>query len=308
VTSRLSVVIATRDRPEALARCLDSLTAVADGSIAEVIVVDDGSAMAASAAIDRVQRPNQPVNILTVRLETSQGPSNARNAGARRASGPLLWFIDDDAVVRADTPRVLLQKSTEYPDAVLGGAISMCSLSSAPVMCGACEVDRSLRIDRDRRCQANEVWGCNLLIPRAVFERAGGFSADALIYGEEIELLDRIALRHEIWQVAGAPVDHLRSAEDLTMRALLRRHWIRGRNQARNARRFGWPFPPASTHMRRVVTKSRHALGSRCFGGVMDAVTSLARALPVRDAHRPLKSGDRLARNAATPSRKSSLP
>lgn len=284
--SGLSVVIATRDRPSALARCLESLAAVADGSIAEVIVVDDGSTVPSSAGIAPAARSDRSATFVDIRFDTSQGPARARNAGALRASADLLWFIDDDAVVPPETPEVLLQKSMAYPNAVLGGEILMRSLAPGPRMCDRCDVDASLRIDRDRRCEPNQVWGCNLLIPRKAYDRFGGFATDALIYGEEIELLTRVATEHEIWQVAGAPVEHLRSAEDLTLRALLRRRWIRGRNQARNARRFGWPFPPASVHLRRAMTKSRHALGARCFGGVMDAVTSVARAIPVRDDRR----------------------
>jgi GT2 family glycosyltransferase len=83
-----SVVICTRDRPEALAICLASLR---EQTLAprEVLVVDNASrdsrtreiAMAAGATVVREDRP---------------GLDYARNAGARHASMPILAYTDDD--------------------------------------------------------------------------------------------------------------------------------------------------------------------------------------------------------------------
>ena len=85
----VTVVIPTRDRPTALARCLLAVSRLAD-LVAEVVVVDDGSedraAVAAVAAQARAR---------LLRLD-GRGPSAARNAGVRAAAGDIICFTDDD--------------------------------------------------------------------------------------------------------------------------------------------------------------------------------------------------------------------
>jgi glycosyltransferase involved in cell wall biosynthesis len=80
----ISVVVPTRDRPEALARCLAAL-ARQRGAELEVIVVDDGAepAVAPGARIVRA---------------AGAGPAAARNLGARTAHGDVVCFTDDDCV------------------------------------------------------------------------------------------------------------------------------------------------------------------------------------------------------------------
>jgi GT2 family glycosyltransferase len=93
----VSVIIPTRDRPDQLRTCLESLLA---GSYPadrfEVIVVDNGSETTRTA--DLVEELRQE-SIRYVREERS-GSASARNAGARVARGEILAFTDDD--VRVD--------------------------------------------------------------------------------------------------------------------------------------------------------------------------------------------------------------
>ena len=90
VPLRISVVVCTRDRPEALERCLAGLSDCGEPPF-ETIVVDNAPA-------------NRPVaDIAAARgaryfLEPVIGLSRARNAGLRAATGEVVAFIDDDAV------------------------------------------------------------------------------------------------------------------------------------------------------------------------------------------------------------------
>jgi glycosyltransferase involved in cell wall biosynthesis len=84
----VSVVIPTRGRPAALARCLAGLAAQEHAGALEVVVVDDGSpepeaVITAAGSSIRVRLPGD-------------GPAAARNAGVQRASGEIILFIDDD--------------------------------------------------------------------------------------------------------------------------------------------------------------------------------------------------------------------
>lgn len=99
----VTVVVPVRDDPDGVALLLDSLRA-GDG-VAEVIVVDDGSADPArlAAIVDAAAAPGDrgagtpPTQLL--RFEASLGPAAARNAGMARATSELVAFVDADCVV-----------------------------------------------------------------------------------------------------------------------------------------------------------------------------------------------------------------
>jgi hypothetical protein len=83
----VSIVVPTRDRPELLARAVDSALAQTHQAL-EVVVVDDGSA-------SPVDLPSDP-RLRIVRHASSRGPSAARNSGLHSARGRWVTFLDDD--------------------------------------------------------------------------------------------------------------------------------------------------------------------------------------------------------------------
>lgn len=84
----VTVVIPTKDRPELLARAVDSVLAQTHASL-ELIIVDDGSAQPV-----RISKDDDRIRVL--RHERSRGPSAARNTGLARARGGWISFLDDD--------------------------------------------------------------------------------------------------------------------------------------------------------------------------------------------------------------------
>ncbi|MGH2953728.1 MAG: glycosyltransferase family 2 protein [Solirubrobacterales bacterium] len=86
----VSVVIPTRNRPAALARCLAAVGAQ-DPRPAEVVVVDDGSRDRPAVAKAVAGMPGARL----LRLP-GRGPAAARNVGARAAVGKIVCFADDD--------------------------------------------------------------------------------------------------------------------------------------------------------------------------------------------------------------------
>jgi GT2 family glycosyltransferase len=86
----VSVVVCTRDRPDDLARCLDSVASLATPPL-EVMVVDN----CPSDARTRVLCEARPVRYV---LEPAPGQARARNRGIVEARGELVAFTDDDCV------------------------------------------------------------------------------------------------------------------------------------------------------------------------------------------------------------------
>jgi GT2 family glycosyltransferase len=89
--SSVSVIVCTRDRPEALKKCLRSLQALNPPPL-EILVVDNAPRSNATYQIV-AQMP-------TIRYvkEPQAGLSAARNRGIRESNGSILAFTDDDVI------------------------------------------------------------------------------------------------------------------------------------------------------------------------------------------------------------------
>jgi CDP-glycerol glycerophosphotransferase len=112
----LSIVIPTYNIGEYISSCLDAIAQQTFREI-EIIVVDGGSTDSTCEVLEE-RRSRDPR--LTVIYQGRIGPGNARNAGARLASGEYLWFVDGDDMI---SPECLLTISerleAERPDVLV---------------------------------------------------------------------------------------------------------------------------------------------------------------------------------------------
>jgi glycosyltransferase involved in cell wall biosynthesis len=115
----VSVVIPTKDRPEALSSCLDALAAQTIADRLEAIVVDDGSL--AGDEVGAVVRRHGRARLIP---SPGNGPAAARNSGAQNAQGRFLCFTDDDCVPHADWAERLVEALQRGADAVAGRTLS----------------------------------------------------------------------------------------------------------------------------------------------------------------------------------------
>lgn len=99
----LSLIIPTRERPERLARCLDSVLASGyPHSRYEIVVVDNAAETDRTAALVRDRYgAGCPVAVRYV-TEDAPGSASARNRGMRVVEGDIVAFTDDDVVVDHD--------------------------------------------------------------------------------------------------------------------------------------------------------------------------------------------------------------
>ena len=113
----IAVVIATRDRPDALQRCLDALVR---GAVlpAVVIVVDQSDGEATRNVVERQSTLTSTPRLCYVR-DTPRGMSAAQNLGFARANTAVIAVTDDDCV--PDVTWLARIEATLAHDADLGG-------------------------------------------------------------------------------------------------------------------------------------------------------------------------------------------
>lgn len=98
--TRLSVVVPTFERPQALERTLSALE-TQRASLpfgVELVVVDDGSRDGTGELLAGWASRTRGAKVFS---QPNSGPARARNRGAREASGELLLFLGDDTVPQA---------------------------------------------------------------------------------------------------------------------------------------------------------------------------------------------------------------
>lgn len=164
--ARVSIVVPVHAESDAFRRCIASLAAL-DPAPGEVIVAVDGGA---SAPGDIAREAGFDV----VSLPERGGPSRARNAGARRASGDILFFVDADVAVEPDAVARVAREFGARPSlsALFG------SYDDAPADPGFLSQYRNLLhhyVHQTSREDASTFWGACGAIRRDVFLAVGGF-------------------------------------------------------------------------------------------------------------------------------------
>jgi len=121
MTDRVGVVVPTRNRPDDLARCLDSLAVAIERLPFRVWVCDssdDESRPAVEAACDRH-------DFVELRFHARDGIAAARNFAVEVADAELLVSVDDDIEVEPQTISALVETyDAAAGPRVVGGAVS----------------------------------------------------------------------------------------------------------------------------------------------------------------------------------------
>jgi GT2 family glycosyltransferase len=266
---RISVVVPSHDRPLRLRWLLNALQEqTLPREDFEVVVCHD------SAYGDLVA--GHPVDAVEV-VAPPSGPAAKRNRGWRASRAPLVAFTDDDCRPPPDWLERCLAAAARHPGAVVQGATrpdpDEALLLRAPHA-------RSVTIDPP----TVHAQTCNMLYPRAVLERVGGFDEEGfpLIGGEDADLAWR-ARRAGAPYVAAPEVEMFHMVETLTL-------WQRAR--------FGWRWRQLPAMVKRnpglrehgIFWKTRHGWFLLALLGLLGArrtPLALALALPWAADARP---------------------
>jgi GT2 family glycosyltransferase len=113
---RLSVIIPTHRRVDALEACLASLAGqTVPTAQFEVLVVDDGSPEEEHAHLHQLRRERFGEMVIDIRWQRQAGPARARNDAIRRAVAPLVLILNDDVTLAPDHLAAHLRAHAEAP-------------------------------------------------------------------------------------------------------------------------------------------------------------------------------------------------
>lgn len=208
----VSVVVVSRGRPDALARCLTALTQLYYPTF-EIVVIADGP------GLNRVDM----IPALFGRIKTSRfddaNISLARNLGITRAAGEIVAFIDDDAVPE---PNWLDQIVASFDDdRVMSAGGTVIGRNGFSVQWGPRCIHATGRCDpvdapgpdpvmfSGRPGLGIKTEGTNMAIRRDLLAKMGGFDPAFRFYLDESDLNLRLATEfHAAALVPGAIVHH----------------------------------------------------------------------------------------------------
>ncbi|MET0936157.1 MAG: glycosyltransferase family 2 protein [Luteibacter sp.] len=197
-----SIVIVLADSGPFTRECVDH--ALASTVPVEVIVVDNGSTDGIPEALDRAYADDDRVRVIYNRANLGFGP--AVNRGAAQARGSRLLVLNPDCLVDPDT----IARMAAHMDVHTGivGAV-VCDSAGNPDPASRRRdplVGRAVRhmlglggkdgIDiggplPEGAEEVEDVSGAILLMPRAVFERLGGFDEAFFLHCEDLDLCRR---------------------------------------------------------------------------------------------------------------------
>ncbi len=243
-TVDLSVIIPSFNTALLLVECIESIHSRTWRGCIEIIVVDNGSTDGTSDVVAR-KHPN----VQMIKLPDNRGYGAACNAGARKAHGTVLLFLNSDTQVLEGSLNAVLDAFHQFPDLgcascreispkgeTVPGCLSHHTLRSAISAMTRYAIFRAegarLRItDWDRKSDrwVENANGFAWAIRREAFEKIGGFDENIFLYFEEQDItlwLQQAGYRNRY--LSGARVIHLLSQSSKKISLWKKRQlWLR---------------------------------------------------------------------------------
>ncbi|MGH8213863.1 MAG: glycosyltransferase family 2 protein [Rhodanobacteraceae bacterium] len=206
-----SIIVVTADSGEGVRECVSR--ALAGTVSAEIILVDNASRDGVPQAIARAHANDPRVRVLFNHANLGFGP--AVNRGAKLASADSLLILNPDCMLERGTIEALLDVQRAQPDAGVIGAVvchengerDPASRRRDPLLRRSLNqlTARARRTGGDARTEGinvagpipratietENVSGALMLVPRAVFQRLGGFDEGYFLHCEDLDLCRR---------------------------------------------------------------------------------------------------------------------
>ena len=215
----ISIVVPTYRRPDSLRALLRGLSVQSFEGAFEVVVVDDDG-----GGLQQVVEPFQTHLNLKLLSQPNSGPAQARNLGARHATGLRLVFLDDDCVPEAHCLQRIAEAHDEYPDAAIGGLTRNLLTDNIYSSASQLLLDFLYGHFQEEGPRADRFFTTNnLSVPRRRFLAIGGFDTGfSMAAGEDRELSDR--WRFHAGELVFDPRIVVGHAHPLALRSFIRQH------------------------------------------------------------------------------------
>lgn len=208
----VSVVIPSKDQPDILRQCVESVKLSGADIPFEIIVVDNGSEPENKAKIEKMlwEEADNGVNGTKISIRYLYNPMEFNfslmcNMGAGEAKGKLLLFLNDDVVLQEGCIQELAARAVRaytgavgikllYPDT---GHIQHAGITNLPM--GPVHKLQSMRDDRDYYGKTNHscrnflaVTAACLMVEREKFTEAGGFAPELRVAFNDVDFCFRL--------------------------------------------------------------------------------------------------------------------
>ena len=234
----VSIIIVNYHSAGMVIDCINSIFDKTHGVTYEIIVVDNASN---DGSVERLSDAFGD-KIKVIASEENLGFGKANNLGAKHASGKYLFLLNPDTVLINDAIGILHDYMESNPHVgVSGGNLYSPEMAPTPSFCRVFD-DFDLEKKRaswskllgdrvmaklhlgvnkpmaefnytDIPEKVAYIFGADMMMPRTVFEKVGGFDPDFFMYGEEEELTWRITEQgYDVMAVPQAKIIHLEGA------------------------------------------------------------------------------------------------
>jgi len=251
----VSVVIPTHNRRELLGKLLDALAGqTCPPERMEVVVVADGCHDGTAEMLANYQAPFA----MKVVEQPGSGPSTARNAGVRAATGELLVFLDDDVLPGSDFLQAHLRAHQRIPGGVVLGPYPPVPYASSNLFRLAVRRWWLQHFDElvrpGHRMTYRDVLLGNLSLTTSLWHSVDGLDPQFEKSREDFELGVRLLKSGAPFQVAADAMALHFEHETMTLRGAMARAYEEGRSDVRLGRKH-----PELRPTLEVVRRRNHA-------------------------------------------------
>ncbi|MBI2075732.1 MAG: glycosyltransferase [Candidatus Aenigmarchaeota archaeon] len=193
----LSIIIATKDRPERLKKCLDKVS-VQTKKPHEIVIIDGSSKPFAG-----IKTLSKKMKIVYKNKKSSM--VEARNIGIGHAAGNIILFLDDDSFIEKHYIENILKFYDTHPEA--GGAEgNIVNEKGSKILARLLNFPRFPRRN-DVMC-LRSLHGCNMSFRKEVFK---DFMFDENLigyYNDDDEFCGRVSKKYKLFFVPSARLIH----------------------------------------------------------------------------------------------------
>ena len=263
----LTLVVPTLNGEGRIARCIESLNEMLDGSspLVDVMVVDNGSDDA-TASVVQSAIGRRTDGRLKYELEPQRGLNFARNCGVLSTSAELVGFVDDDETVKSDFADIAISVLRERPFLAGVGGHYVEPPGERRRTCKRCSLG-AVKPHISADGTSNRLLGGNMVIRRSAFDSVGLFDESLSGRGDEAEWFHRagehgLTFGYEPRLTVVHHRDHLGAVD------IVRVQYRQGRALPRATQLMGRDYRPRPA---RVLRGIAHAVRHRCMMGVVNA-------------------------------------